>query len=149
MVDVVCAGCERTFEAKTRRAKWCSAACKMRKRRKPGAPEPADRPDQPAAADDPVNDGLVAAVRQQLEAADRLNTVAGQLAVQLAWKLISVDATGVSGLSKELRAVLAEALEGTPATGGGDAGDEDGALPDEVTAARRKRDAAREAAGRA
>lgn len=142
MVQVTCAGCHERFEAKTKRAKWCTPACKMRAKRR-GDVAPAEESKAPA----PVDDGLVSAVRAQLAAADRLDTVPGQLAVQLARKLVDVDATGVSGLSKELRAVLAEALEGYEPPAAGDQPAEAADVDDEVTRARRAREQARQAAG--
>jgi hypothetical protein len=142
MVDVVCAGCSEPFEAKTRRAKWCSDACKMRAARsKDVDPVAIDTPQ-------PLDEGLVAAVRSELEETGRLETVAGQLALQLARKLVAVDASGVSGLSKELRAVRAEALDGVVLKQPESADEPRPAeVDDEVTRARRQREEARQAAG--
>ena len=58
---------------------------------------------------EPVS-GLVAAVRRDLEKADRLDTFTGQLALQLAKKIATQEATGIASLSKELRVTLALAL---------------------------------------
>ena len=58
---------------------------------------------------------LADVVRRDLESADRLATVPGQLAVALAERLVSpgTTASSVATLSKELRALMAEALAGT------------------------------------
>lgn len=151
MVEVICGGCGEPFEAKTRRRKWCSDACKMRHRRggsETVAPSAVDE----APADPPADEGLLAAVRRELAEAGRLDTIAGQLAVQLARQVTAVDAKGVAGLSKELRAVLTEALEGVePTPPSPETAEEPPAeADDEVARAREARERkARDAAGRA
>lgn len=132
MVDMACVGCGETFEAKTRRAKWCSDACKMQAHR---SGSPTDRPDAPAS-------GLEASVRRELESASAVDTFAGQLALQLAKRLSSPEESGISSLSKELRTVMSAALDGyTPPSA-------EAEPEDEVEKARRARDAkARKAAG--
>lgn len=134
MVDMACVGCGEAFEAKTRRAKWCSDACKMRTHRGGGS---TDRPEVPTS-------GLESSVRRELEAASAVDTFAGQLALQLAKRLSTPEESGISSLSKELRTVMASALEGrTPPSAEGAAEPED-----EVDKARKARDAkARAAAG--
>jgi hypothetical protein len=64
---------------------------------------------------DTANSTLAEVVRRDLEAADRLQTVPGQLAVALAERLVSsgTTASSLATLSKELRALMAEALAGT------------------------------------
>jgi hypothetical protein len=88
----------------------------------------------------------VQAVIDELTEAGRLESFHGRLAVQLARQVSGVDAKGVSGLSKELRTVMAAALSSAPAP----AGDEPAAVEpdpeDEVEKARRRRDEARAAA---
>ena len=89
---------------------YCDAVCRNRAAyaRKhavaPVAPDPA----RPASS-------LADVVRRQLEQADRLETIPGQLALELAQRLVSAGTTASSlaQLSKELRALVAEALEGT------------------------------------
>jgi hypothetical protein len=58
---------------------------------------------------------LADVVRRDLEAASRLDTLPGQLALALALRLTAVGTTAssVATLSKELRALMAEALAGT------------------------------------
>ena len=79
--------------------------------------------------------GLVAAVRAELEAADRLSTVAGQHALELARRIAAAPemSSGVAALSRELRAVMGEALAGV------------GAAADPVDELRARRDAKRRA----
>jgi hypothetical protein len=62
--------------------------------------------------------------------------------------VVEADAKGVAGLVKEMRAVLAAAkgTKPTPTTGGADDADGD-EVEDEVTAARKAREQARQAAG--
>jgi hypothetical protein len=66
-------------------------------------------------AQDTANSTLADVVRRDLEHADRLETVPGQLAVALAMRLVSsgTTASSLATLSKELRALMAEALAGT------------------------------------
>ncbi|MGH8523424.1 MAG: hypothetical protein ACREXY_04190, partial [Gammaproteobacteria bacterium] len=91
--------------------------------------------------------GLVDAVLRDLERADRLDSFAGQLALQLARKMADHEATGVASLSKELRTVLAAAVakdDGPdPSSPAADSG------VDAVDEAGRKRDEKRAAAGQA
>lgn len=116
--NVNCSGCGEPFEARRSSAKWCSDRCRKAKGRM-----------QPAATDapppEPIDTGLVDSVRTELEEAGVCNTFAGQLALQLARKMSAVDATGVAGLSKELRAVMTEALEERRGDVGDDAEDAD------------------------
>lgn len=56
---------------------------------------------------------MVDAVRKELEAAGKADTALGQLALTLAARLRS-EVTGVSALSKELRAVTAAAIGSAP-----------------------------------
>lgn len=152
-MEVVCSHCGRAFEAKRSTAKYCSATCRQRARRDRKAAEESVEADADAGR---VEHQLVRSVRQDLEAADAVDTFNGQLALQLARRLANPDESGISALSKELRTVMAAALAALagkspePEPDGDDtAADEGDDVPDEVTAARRKRDAAREAAGRA
>ena len=130
-IEATCAGCGETFEARTKRAKWCSDRC-----RKATPSTAVDAPDL-----EPENLGLVTSVRRELETNDAVDTFAGQLALQLAKRLSSPEESGISSLSKELRTVMAAALEGrTPPA--------DEEPEDEVDQARRRRDEkARAAAG--
>jgi len=138
---VTCAGCGEDFEAKSPRAKWCGSGCKKRAQRKP---KPAETKSETPPDPEPVDSGLVASVRSELAEAGVVDTFAGQLALELARKMSAVDATGVSGLSKELRQVMAEALADVGPTDEPDDGDEDdpvSAAEDEVARKRAERTA--------
>lgn len=134
MPSVTCASCGKTFQAARSNARWCSNPCRHRGASPAGDAAPAE-PDAPS--------GLVASVRRELESAKAVDTFAGQLALQLAKRLSTPEESGISSLSKELRTVMAAALEGrTPPTA------EQAEPEDEVEKARRARDAkARKAAG--
>ena len=63
----------------------------------------------------PADTSLADVVRRDLEAVSRLDTLPGQLALALATRISApgTTASSVATLSKELRALVAEALEGT------------------------------------
>lgn len=144
--DLTCVGCGVAFTAKSSRAKWHSPACKKRRQRQPETEAETPTPDA-----DPTDTGLVDAVRRELSEADRLNTVHGQMALQLARNMTAVDATGVAGLSKELDRIRALALEGWEPPGVQPQPDPvaEVEVEDEVEAARRRREEKAEAARRA
>ena len=128
-VAATCSGCGETFEARHRNARWCSDRCRKAASRR--AEVRAERPSEPQKG---APSGLVAAVTAELDRARVAHTFAGQLAVSLAKRLSDPDETGASSLSKELRTVMAAALEGvTPPS----AKDED---DDEVAKARAARE---------
>jgi len=95
-----------------KRAKlYCDVNCRNRAAyaRKHGVePVPLPGPERPASS-------LADVVRRQLEQAGRLETIPGQLALELAQRLVSsgTTASSLAQLSKELRALVAEALAGT------------------------------------
>lgn len=134
---VVCGVCETEFEAKRASAKYCGDRCRQLAKRKRDAAS-ADEVEQ-ADASTKGTDGsgrksdLAAAVRKQLVDAERLDTVAGQLALELAAQVTAAGATGIAGLSKELRTVMDEALAGAKPKGP--------VIKDQVAEARKKRDA--------
>lgn len=99
-----CDACGIEFEAKRSTAKYCGGTCRQRGNRRPSGDV-----DQT-----PAESGLVASIRLELEQAGRLETSLGQQAVTLAERLGSPRDTGsaVASLSKELRAVMAEATAG-------------------------------------
>jgi len=68
----------------------------------------------PSSASPAPSGGLPETLARVLTAADRLDTVLGQQAVAIAGHMASSMQTGssIAALSKELRSVLAEALEG-------------------------------------
>lgn len=120
----ICDVCGRDYEAKRKDSLTCSATCRSRKRNV--AP-----PDDSAGPDE---NSLVKATRLELEAAGKADTMLGQLALALAARLKS-EATGVSALSKELRAVTAAACGSSLS----------GAVPvaDDIDELRARRDAKR------
>lgn len=139
-----CAGpeCVNDFEPKRSTARFCSTTCRSRAARaRKAAAESTEADTEKGKAEH----ALVRAVRKELKGADALDTVAGQLALQVARRIADPDASGVSVLSKELRALLAEATGAKQPT----PQDEPPAAPgeDEVEKARRKREEARQAAG--
>ena len=104
-------GCEKPLRPATgnRKRLYCDAKCRRRahKARQEGPGVVAALPASTST--------LADVVRRDLESADRLATVPGQLAVALAERLVSpgTTASSVATLSKELRALMAEALAGT------------------------------------
>lgn len=110
----LCSECGEAFEAKHRNAIFCGAACRQRSSRanRTGA-RPAEvvnlTPVAPPATEEAP---LIIATRRELEDAGKLDTVVGQLALELAEKVCSERDTGSAkaAASKEFRAVMAEAL---------------------------------------
>ena len=105
-----CASCGTDFEAKTRRAKYCSGKCKKRAAdRRRG--QPMGRVVQlPTAADVPAShDGIGAALIARFTA-DDLATPTGQIAVKVAADIDTMPAgtPGYAALVRELRAVVAD-----------------------------------------
>lgn len=115
-----CDVCGKVYEARRVTSKYCGSACRTRVSRAnaaagsaadPGAAVPATR--------DVEGVDVVAAVRLRLQAAGRVADVAGQQALLLAHRLMTatVDTgSSLASVSKELRAVMAEALEGAAAS---------------------------------
>lgn len=156
------AGCRNPITSTRANARYCSEACRKAESRrrassKPAPAEPA-KPAKPAKVPQqstppvPGNEvGLVNAVRTELTEAGALATVPGQLALVLAAKLVQIEAAQVVAMSKELRAVIAEAKASSASAGDEppDPADDDGDLPPELAKARKARDAkARQAADR-
>lgn len=108
-MQVTCAACRKPFEAKTKRAKFCSATCRQRAKRARGAANVLEL--RPAAA----SSGVERATRAELEEVDRVDTALGQAALALARRLdVGQADTGsaMASLVKEWRATLAAATEG-------------------------------------
>ena len=125
-MDVQCAVCETSFTAKRSTAKYCGDACRQQAKR---------------GSDGASNDGLVASVRCKLTDANVLDTYPAQLAIELARQMTTAGATGIASLSKELRTVMAEALNTDPPADRAE-------VEDEVDRARRARERkTRDAAG--
>lgn len=149
-MQVICQGCKKTFPAKSAQAKWCSQTCRTRTKR--AERREASRPPE-------VEPPLVTKTREELERAGRLDTFSGELAMVLATRL-AAGASSPSSLSKELRTVMAAAMEGTiPPSGTEDLPDQPDRPDDQpqvqeppvveddlVAKARREREIARQAA---
>lgn len=164
---VTCAGpsCRQRFTPKRSTAKYHSPACRDAARRarnsaaagrtkkasptsaKPAtteAPKRADSKQTGTSAADQHE--LVVALRQELETAQVLSTFEGQLAVELAKRLVQPD-SNASALAEKVRAARSAALEQSgskPAAAGEQPAEPD---DDEVTRARKQREEARKAAG--
>lgn len=107
-----CDVCSTPFEAQRPQARYCGKNCRTRAHRAGIAASRTPERMEPRAERD--CSGLVDAVTAELEAAERLNTVAGQHALELANRIVSAPSvsTGVASMSKQLQSVLAEALRG-------------------------------------
>lgn len=102
--------CGKPYIAERARSKYCSVKCRTAATRARQRGEVESAPDAPATS----NAGLVSVVERVLVEADRLDTVAGQMAVQLAKSASTPGATpsAVAAATRELRAVMDEALRG-------------------------------------
>jgi hypothetical protein len=105
-VKVTCEVCGAEFEGQRSTAKTCSDVCRQRKRRCEPNPAPVAGGEHP----------LVARTRLELQEAGKLDSVVGLHALRLAEKLTSTRDTGsaTAAVSKEFRAVMAEALADVP-----------------------------------
>lgn len=108
---VTCAACGKPFETQYKIAKFCGATCRKRKQRRGAVVEALPPPVQPESG------SLADAVRVELQAAGRLDTALGRQAVLLAERASSPFDTGsaIAAVSRELRAVMAEALKDSSA----------------------------------
>jgi hypothetical protein len=133
-----CAGpeCQVDFEPKRSTAKFCSTTCRSRAARAKKAAAESVEADAEAGK---AEHALVRAVRTELTEADALNTVDGQLALQVARRISHPDTSGISTLSKELRALLAAVSAEKPGAAGSTESVE--GEDDEVTRARKAREA--------
>ena len=104
-----CEACGERIESTNKRKRFCDSKCRGRGHRGDSAPAVASvEPVEPPAV------GLVSATERTLEQAGRLDTVVGQQAMALARRIASPNesGSGVAALSKELRAVMVEAMAG-------------------------------------
>lgn len=112
-MEINCAHCGKTFQPQRRSAKYCGTPCRTRATRARAA---AGIPvTTAAAAPAPAREhrGLVESVESALGEANRLATWAGRQALLLADRLESGSfdtGSAAAAVSKELRAVMAEAL---------------------------------------
>lgn len=102
-VERECDVCGRSYQAKTRRSRYCGQRCRKRAQR--------------VAEVTPIHVdelSVAEATRRELRAAGRLETAAGMSAVKLAEKLDTGRDTGsaMAALSKQHLTALAEALRG-------------------------------------
>lgn len=109
-----CARCGTSFEAKRATARYCGSSCRSlatRERKQDGLVEVATAPDMPS---------VLAAVRTELAAANRLDSVAGAAAQALAVRIDAQAETGaaVASLTRQLHATMAEALRDAPVADG-------------------------------
>jgi hypothetical protein len=108
-----CVRCGAPFEAKLPTAKYCGSSCRARQSERPVVAA-APVADLPSPAPVPVPSRLVVMVEAELEAAGRLNTARGQMALELAMFVGNPFDNGSqrAALLRELRACLDAALEG-------------------------------------
>lgn len=104
-----CAQCNRPFEAQRPQAKYCGATCRVRASRAGGS-SAAKAPPAVVAAEGAAD--LVSAVTAELTAAGRESSALGVQAIAIAERMARFDTSaGLAALSKELRAVMASALQ--------------------------------------
>ncbi|SRR6266536_283575 len=103
---VSCAACGKPFDAQRKTATYCGPACRKRKQRR-GAVEALPSPVEVPSG------SLADTVRDELRSAGQLNSALGAQAVRLAERMESPFDTGsaIAALSRELRAVMTEALQ--------------------------------------
>jgi hypothetical protein len=134
-LDVTCEECGGPFVAKTRRAKFCGAACRVRANRRPtktgrakaeggteaqvvalhpasAAPAPAPAPGEPPPPVVDAEGSFAAQVRQVLETRGALATIAGASALVLARQIDRGQDSGsaVASMVKEISRLKAEAF---------------------------------------
>lgn len=137
---VVCAyvDCDVEFTPKRATAKYHSATCRQRARRQRTAAE-ANAAEEAKTAGD-AEHLLVRAVRLELEKATAIDTVEGQIALQLARRLADPEESGPSALAREVRAALARAVESSAKPEPGAAAAPAAVEDDEVAQARRRQE---------
>lgn len=123
MVERPCDDCGEPFTAKTKRAKFCSTACRVRANRRPskqGAAAAAAEVDKPAPAAPPTGvydpGALLGQTIADLAAAEVLTTIPGRAAVALAYRIESPMESGSSAASmtRELSRLVEEAMKLAP-----------------------------------
>lgn len=106
--------CAVMFVPKRSTARYHSATCRQRagraRKAAAAAKAPDETPGEKADRDRADEHPLVKAVLDELTKADKHQSFNGQLALQLARKLVSPEESGATALSKELRTVMATAL---------------------------------------
>jgi hypothetical protein len=106
-----CNACGLTYEAHTAASKYCSPRCRLRAHRSPA--KAVDAPTAPPR--DLSASGLVIATTTALESAHVLDSVLGQVAVEIAGRIVNPAETGaaVAALAKQLRETMTAALDGS------------------------------------
>jgi hypothetical protein len=97
----ICSGCGNSFETNRSDKRYCSDVCRQRGKRRGPAGVGAREPSR-----------LLEVVERDLESAGVLETVLGQIAVELARTMTSPYTTpsALAGVSKEFTAVMDKAL---------------------------------------
>jgi len=118
-VERECGSCGRSYEARRASSLFCGPTCRQRASRALAAglpPRPSTSDERDEAPTPPSE--LERAVTRELEAAGRLQTAFGQVAVELAYRVASPHETGaaVASLARELGATMAAALAGVAQT---------------------------------
>ena len=105
-----CDVCGRVYTARRARSRFCGGTCGKRSQRA-GAAGIGPRAGVLDGEEAPPSE-LERAVTRELEAVGRLESVAGQVALELAYRVVSPHETGaaVAALAKQLTASLAVAL---------------------------------------
>ncbi len=129
-MERTCGVCGRVFEARSRRATYCSPTCRSRAHRAadPGvrarggevlrlrsAVSAVSSVSSEVDLDEPSEGPLVAAARAELEAVGRVDSLAGRRVLHLARLLEAVSADSGSAkaaLDRQLAAAMAEATRG-------------------------------------
>ena len=122
-----CESCGGDYSPRSSRARFCSDKCRSRARYRREVlkqPEtlaaPKAKPKRTAKAKpEAVPTGALGAVLDELQAAGRLQSSAGQAAVALARRIDdgAESSAGLAALTREMRAAMAEALSRAEATG--------------------------------
>ena len=112
-----CEKCGKPYTAKRNTSRYCSTRCRTATSRAGGAAKAATAsPAAVSVTEADILPPLVAAIAQELDAAGRLNTAKGQLALQLAMDLSSAGAfdnlSQRAAATREIRASLEAALAG-------------------------------------
>ena len=107
-----CDSCGRSYMARRRSSRFCSARCRSRNAGRP--PELFNALNNSSGTDPVAPSPLVESIQADLDAAGRLDTMRGQLALLLARRIGAPIQSGSStaALSRELRAVMDDALTG-------------------------------------
>lgn len=129
--------CEVRFTPARSTGRFHTRTCAQRAARARKAAERQTTEDADAGSS--AEHGLVKAVRQQLEKAKALDTVNGQLALELAKRAVNQDSNLVA-MSKELDARMAAATETASAAGAASGAPTPAPTEDAVGRARRRRE---------